>query len=855
MMLRYDLSTLSWAVSGWYRQQWRLAASMELGETIRAAVQPIPAAVPGSIYDDLRHAGVIPDPTIALESRAVEWVANRDWVYTTEITVPDGWLGTRITLVAEGIDYHSEIYLDGMRVGFTRGTFSHSEIDLTRHLSDGSSHRLVIVVLAPPEIDGQAGFTSRISDIKPRFGYYWDWCPRIVPLGIWRDLYLRADRADYSLAPRPPRIAPSSATGDLSQFEISYLIDYFAHADTAVTATLRLSPREGSLFERSLTIDILAGQGTKRIAFPVADPAVWWPHDYGHALLYEAELELAGEQGVTRRSDRVGFRTVALNRDTYVIRVNGREVEIKGFNWVPISPDYGALRRSDYEPVLRQIREGGVNLLRVWGGGLFEHEYFYDLCDELGLMVWQEFPQSSSGLDNATNVDPVYLDELCRVSRHEIERIRAHPSRVVWCGGNELMWSNYHPVTLDDPNIARLAELVHEVDPETPFLPTSPSGVRFAADLREFGHGLHDDVHGPWLYQGPHAHCSYFNADDAKLRSELGTPAPARLSALHHYAGEMALWPDDPSNDYWRHRGSWWVPRPIIEPLIGAYSRADLPRVVSIARAIQAESLRYAVGSGRARFVNRGGRSPRCAGTIVWMGNESFPNASNTSVLEYDASPKPAYYALRRVWERSAWHARFERLDPVVGESVVVTLVWLDGEAGCRTDVMRITIVDASSRAVRFERRAIEDGVIELFFNVPHSAGILVRADSADQSISGGQSDSPGSVRHEWHLFPSLNEKDEPLRSMIEIPPTRVELQSAENGAVTCCNTGTHVAFGVTVTDSSVPARGYLADGYFDLLPGESHTLRYVPYQEIRPDIDTSNLVVEGINVLTEGDR
>ncbi|MCZ7545174.1 MAG: hypothetical protein M5R40_17345 [Anaerolineae bacterium] len=208
----------------------------------------------------------------------------------------------------------------------------------------------------------------------------------------------------------------------------------------------------------------------------------------------------------------------------YTFAVNGRKVYAKGWNWVPMDVMYGVPRPAKLDRLLNLARQAHVNLLRVWGGGLIESEAFYNRCDELGIMVWQEFIQSSSGVDNIPPDAPDMIAMMVADAERIIPRRRNHPALVLWCGGNELTLDSEQPCDDDQPMLAALKSVVARLDSDRLWLPTSPSGRLFSNSLeniRRDPHGLHD-VHGPWEYQGVEGQYTLYNQGTALLHSEFG---------------------------------------------------------------------------------------------------------------------------------------------------------------------------------------------------------------------------------------------------------------------------------------------------------------------------------------------
>jgi beta-mannosidase len=341
----------------------------------------------------------------------------------------------------------------------------------------------------------------------------------------------------------------------------------------------------------------------------VEGPELWWPNGLGEQRLYSAgEFE-------------VGFRTVEL-RDDYRLAVNGAELQIRGWNWVPLDVLYGVPRPEKLAQLLGLAHRAGVNLLRVWGGGVIESEEFYTLCDRLGLLVWQEFSQSSSGLESRPSDDPAFVATLAADAREIVPTRAHHPSLAIWCGGNEL--------DADDstPAIAALREVVRELDPDRAWLPTSPIGER--------------DVHGPWEHQGLRKQYEHYDTRTSLLHSEFGVEGMTNRRAHEELIAAEHRWPADRSNPVYEHLGAWWNNAVLVQDVFGGRI-ADLETLRRASQWLQYDGLRYAVEA----TLRRG------AGVIPWQLNEPFPNAWCTCAVDWHGEPKPAFYGVARAYRRA----------------------------------------------------------------------------------------------------------------------------------------------------------------------------------------------------------
>jgi hypothetical protein len=306
--------------------------------------------------------------------------------------------------------------------------------------------------------------------------------------------------------------------------------------------------------------------------------------------------------------------------DHYRLVADGEAQLVKGWNWVPVDALYGVPRPEKVERLLRLAAGSGANLIRVWGGGLLESEHFYELCDELGLAVWQEFSQSSSGMESVPSSDPAFVETLAADARQIVPRLARHPSLAVWCGGNELDGDDRAPA------LAALRDVVRELDPGRAWLPTSPLGDA--------------DVHGPWEHQGLQAHYAHYDEPAAfRLHSEFGVEGMTNRAAHEALIAAEHRWPADRSNPVYEHLGAWWNNAPLVQASFGGRI-GDLETMRRASQWLQYDGLRYAVEA----------RLRQGIGVIPWQLNESYPNAWCTAVVDWHGEPKPAYWGVRRAY-------------------------------------------------------------------------------------------------------------------------------------------------------------------------------------------------------------
>lgn len=838
-MVKYiSLNGDDWQLTGWWKNQWRMRKSMELGEIQTAAVNPIQATVPGAVQVDLITAGKLPDPNYGLNSNYGEWVNNREWFYEKKFLLSEDTAAEKYILCFDGLDFHGEIHLNGERITDFSGMFKPVTIDVTGKINRNKENHLRVIFYQTPEVDGQLGFSNQIEILKSRFNYVWDWCPRIIPVGIWDNVYLKA----YNKA-QIKDFYPQAGIDDNMD---AGSIDCQLQVESSINANYRIQynvyHNGRQVLQKNSSMELIAAAQTITEQLSLDEINLWWPTGSGSQPLYQVEVTIISEKGVVcdTVSKNIGFRNIEFKQNPgssenalpYTLYVNGRRIFMKGVNWVPISPFYGAVSREDYQNYLQRFKDMNCNILRVWGGAIPEKKDFYDICDELGLMVWQEFPQSSSGINNTPPDDPEFLEKLEQVARVYLRRKRHHASHIVWSGGNELMWENHKPVDEGHINIKMLKEVTAAMDPDKFFLPTSASGPRFSATEEDFGKGLHHDVHGPWQYMGNPEHYHYFNGDDSLFRSETGCPGTARLETLVKYSEDYNIWPPDHTNDYWRHRGSWWIQREQLTTLFGEWNNNgnELKQYLDASRFMQAEALRYDIEATRRR-------EPEASGFIIWMGNEPYPNNANTSVIEYDGTPKPAYYWVKNAYAGSGVSAKYDKLNYTPGEKFRAVLYYhgiidTDNHNTINAQILDIkgNVIKEETYSFNIDNYAINIGTINWQVNrVAHDIFFL-RLQTQNKNNS-----------HAVNTYTFTTAADKALKPLKELPQSHLDL-TRKNGDYLLTNISQIAAAGIFIYSKNPDKFVDINPGYLFLMPGEQKKL------QITPDVNLEEICIEGFN-------
>lgn len=609
----------------------------------------VPARVPGAVQLDWAAAHGWPEYWKGKNSLEYGWMEDVWWTYRATLPPVQAGADEAVFLVLGGVDYHCDVVLNG-RVALTHeGMFTPIELGLTGQCTQPIELE-VRLRPAPKRAGAPRSRAEADTAVKPAVSYGWDWHPRLIPLGIWQEAFLEV---------RPKcHIRWAEALAVLSEDNQSALVSCRGELSGAAPLRWRLLDPSGQcIHEDTGLLDALRPTRIER-------PDLWWPHDHGDQPLYKSVVELLDERGVTgdAATHRFGIRRAELvmapgqwnepagwpksrSHPPMTLRINGRDLFARGTNWVNPEIFPGIITADTYRPLLELARDAHFNLLRVWGGGIVNKESFHEQCDELGIMVWQEFPLACNDYDPRRR--PEYLTVLEQEARAIVQRLRRHPSTVIWCGGNELfnVWSG-----MTDQSLAlRLLDKVcYEEDQSTPFLPTSPvDGV---------GHGcyLFDEARYGEPYQ-------WMNAACCTAYTEFGVPGASPSEVLETFIGNDELWPPREGTAWEHHHafGAWmrhpvntWLCPETLEKYFGP--SPTLEQLIERSQWLQCEGY-------KAIFEEARRQKPRCSMALNWCFNEPWPTASNNSLVNWPARPKPSFHAVRDACRPVMASARLER--------------------------------------------------------------------------------------------------------------------------------------------------------------------------------------------------
>ncbi|MDR0844498.1 MAG: hypothetical protein LBN71_04695 [Tannerella sp.] len=648
-----DASVLEWKLWGYRPEVWRSDFKFGTLSGRKAEFMNIPARVPGSVQQTLKEAGLVSDWNIGLNYYSAEWITNRHWLYAARI--PDGWLNKangQIFLDCDGLDYKGTVVVNGKEAGSFDNAFIPYSFRIDPFLKE-TGNTIVIVFECPPENLGQVCWTSKIKDWKPRFNYGWDWVPRIVQIGIWDNVRF------VTIPEKLPVIKEMDIVADVSQKEDKGNLKVklqFTYPVQSQKVKITLADSHKPLISEEVSAkDLVAGKTWEKLKVKR-----WYPNGEGEQPLYRLQISFLNADGtmIQQMERRVGFRHIewlpcegaVAHAEPWVCSVNNKPLFLQGVNWTPIRPNFADLEEADYRLRLKLYKELGINVIRIWGGGFAEKDWLYDLCDELGILVWQDFPVSSSGLDNYPPTIPEVINVIANIADRYVTRLRHHPALLLWCAGNELYeMGDVAPVTDKHPLIGAVKKRVQLLDPTRKFVNGSPSGPNIYANYGNYGSGNNWDVHGPWTLpfkdkkQDMADVHDFWEKDDALFHSEVGAPGAVSAEMMRKYSGNHNPLPASFENPLWQ-TVNWWIEWDDYLSTHNGQAPATLEDYVNWSRQRQSEGLCIMLDNCKKKF-------PRCGGVILWMGHDCFPCPSNTSIIDFEGNPKQAALELSKIWK------------------------------------------------------------------------------------------------------------------------------------------------------------------------------------------------------------
>lgn len=797
----------------------------------------LPAAVPGTVHTDLLRNGVIDQPFYGTNEHDLQWIDKKNWEYRTVLTLEEKWQTLAVTeLVFAGLDTYADVYVNNVHALSADNMFRSWTVNVKGLLQAGENEiRIVFRSVVTEDLPklAQLGYDlpapndqselgglqeQRISVFarKAPYHYGWDWGPRFLTSGIWREAVLegRDIAVIKDLYIRQNAVSPNEA-------RLTAVVE--VDAPEAWSGMLRVTA-EGQEWMKAASL--VPGNQVVELELVIDTPRLWWCNGLGLPELYQFRAELLeGEEAVAVSEITTGLREIKLVRKpdergaSFHFELNGVPVFAKGSNHIPNDSFITEVTEERYRHEIATAVESNMNMLRVWGGGFYEEEAFYRLCDEYGLLVWQDFMFACSMYPG----DEPFLNNIREEAVYNVRRLRNHPSIAVWCGNNEIdsAWSQFEEnmgwgwkeklsADIRETLWAAYEEIFHKILPEA--VAANHPGVDYwpSSPLRELTRGQDQhatrimgegDIHYWGVWHGIEPFENY-NLKVGRFMSEYGFQSFPELKSVLSYAEEadmeleskvmLAHQKNGRGNQLIKEYMDMYLPQP-----------KDFRGFLYMSQVLQAEAIRIAIESHRRN-------KPYCMGTLYWQMNDCWPVAS---------------------WAGMDYYGRWKALQYTVRKSFKDVLLSIDGTDG---DTLKVHAVS--------DRRQALDG--ELVIRLHDFSGALLRewsqpvtlaADSAAvvftlpvaellegrepaqvllvaSLLEGGQV-----LEHKEHYFAAA--KDIPLSKPV-ITVTEVPGSAGKSFTLS----SDVLARGVHLT---VEEEGIFSDNFFDLLPGELKTIEF----------------------------
>jgi beta-mannosidase len=788
----------------------------------------MPAVVPGVVHTDLLRDGKIPDPFYGTNEKALQWIEGTDWEYRSTVVADAALLRReRIEIVFAGLDTYAEVSINGARVLSADNMFRSWRVDIKPHLMPGPNIVLVrlrspITVAKPsydrlgytlPAVNDQAPEMVSMFTRKAPYHYGWDWGPRFVTSGIWRPATIEAwDQARLD----DVQVVQQELDEARARLEVTAVViaARAGHARIAVGLA-------GGAALGAVETALARGRNEIKLDVVIEKPERWWPNGLGPQRLYALETDLVETSGVAlgRRTTRIGLRTLEVvsqhdaGGKSFFLKVNGAPVFMKGANWIPSDSFLDRQTPERVASLLQAAAAANMNMVRVWGGGVYESDRFYELCDELGLLVWQDFMFACSMYPG----DAAFVENVRQEAIENVRRLRNHPSLALWAGNNEIeaawqQWGwqwKFHLGKAAQQTIWRdYQRLFHEVlprvvaaeDPGRFYTRSTPSANEDGVAPGKLGWG---DAHywGVWHAAAPY---EAYAANVSRFMSEYGFQSFPTIDSVARYAPPSEWRIDSPVMlSHQRHpRGN-----ALVRTYLDRDFRApkDFGAFLYLSQVLQATVIQYGAEAHRRRM-------PYNMGSLYWQLDDCWPVASWSSI-DYYGRWKALQYAARRFFAPVL-------VSPVDDNGTLRVFLVSDRRSDFGAHLtLRLVDFEGVERW-RFERDVTVKALSSEAQFSAWKRDVLKGVDPSQVVLSAELRVGSTLVGRNLFYFEKTRE--------LSLPAPEVSVAVEPHGeAATVRVTARRLARAVWL--ATPRAEGAFSDNYFDLLPGETVAVEWTP--------------------------
>lgn len=797
------------------------------------------AQVPGTVHSDLLRQGKIPDPFYGTNEHDLQWIDKKDWEYQTTFALTEDWKDfSRVELLFEGLDTYADVFVNGQKVLSADNMFKAWSAEVKDLLQPGDN--VVNVTLRSPikedlpkleklgynlpasndqsELGGLGDRRVSVFARKAPYHYGWDWGPRLVTSGIWRPVHL--------IGWSGPRLTDLFIRQDEVSGQIAKLtavVEIEADADWQGNLVLTA---DGLTWDKEVVLK--KGRQTVELGLEIENPRLWWCRGLGEPAMYEfnASLRSSGEDGVVaERSVKTGLRQIRLIREkdaagtTFRFELNGVAVFAKGANHIPNDSFLPEVTVERYRHEIASAAESNMNMLRIWGGGFYEENVFYELCDEYGILVWQDFMFACSMYPG----DEAFLQSVREEAEYNVKRLRNHPSIALWCGNNEIdsAWAHFEEeggwgwkkdytheqrekIWADYEAIFHklLPEVVERLGGGIAYWPSSPmreiTNDNRQHSLKVTGEG---DVHywGVWHAVEPF---SNYNERVGRFMSEYGFQSFPELSSVLKYATEeqlelesevmLAHQKNGRGNQLIKEYMEQYLPEP-----------RDFKAFLYMSQVLQAEAIKTAIEAHRRN-------KPFCMGTLYWQMNDCWPVASWAS-MDYYGRWKALQYVVRR-----SFREVMLSVDGSDKEAVALHVV-SDRREKLQAE-LRLALYDFNGGLLSEQSRAVSIGADSAAIVYSASAAELLNGHDGKAVVLHVALESGGQVLDSQHFYFESHRE-------LNLPEAKITVEEVPGSQGSAFTLNTDVLARQVWLHAE--AEGIFTDNFFDLIPGQPVTVEF----------------------------
>lgn len=782
----------------------------------------LPAAVPGTVHTDLFNAGKIPDLYYRNNEKELQWIGEKDWEYRTHFTVSKEVLEKDIVeMVFNGLDTYATIFINDYQVLSTENFHRTYKLDCKQWLNEGNNTLRIIFKSAAKVVEELKKSSYLAQDDryvyirKPAYHFGWDWGPIYLTCGIWRPIILKAwDKVQIENI----QFKQLSLTKEKAELMNVIEVRSCAYQRATISLTCVETNQTQEISQR-----LQYGKNYIQIPLTINNPKWWWTKGLGEQNLYHFRIEAKIDgKTVSTLNDYTGLRTVRIiqekdaSGESFLVELNGERIFIKGSDYIPQDMFIPRATQEDYEGVIKQATDVNMNMLRIWGGGFFENDLFYELCDQNGLLVWQDFMFACAMYPG----DEAFINNVRQETIDNIKRLRNHPCIALWCGNNENLigWNDWNwqkpysketaaQVWFDYEKLFHqmLPEVVNQYDEQRFYWPSSPL-FGWGYDVSTAG-----DSHnwGVWHAQDPFEKL----ADPTQIprfMSEFGFQSCPDMNSVKRFT-----LPEDWSitSDVMKTHQKHHIGYPVIDKYMNWYYNPpkDFESYLYISQVMQGWGMEFGID------VHRRSR-PHCMGTLYWQINDCYPVCSWASVDYYD-SWKAMHYKVRELYKDLVVSFAKDSVNNRI--DVFIISDKLKEENGN----LRIYTQDFKGNKLFFTEKQLPLKPNQVEKIASYDIADLLKDKPANQVVMTAElrvGDSLVSCRNYYFVLP----KDLDLVKK----EVKTKVQKTEDGYQVTLSTKTLVK-DLYVSFPDYP--GNFDDNYFDLLPGSVKVITFKTGQTI----------------------